>query len=89
MLRKRTEPYVIMDTKTQLLDIIQDYVDYPVEEIETDKSFKATAGVDSFVFIEMVGSIEDRFGISIPNGDLKNFTTINDIVSYIDYRKSA
>lgn len=78
-----------MDTKIQLLDIIQDYVDCPVEEIGTDEAFKATVGVDSFIFIEMVGSIEDRFGISIPNSDLKKFNTLNDIITYIDYRKSA
>lgn len=45
--------------------------------------------MDSFIMMEMVGSIEDRFGISIPNCDLKNFNTLNDIISYIDYRKSA
>ena len=78
-----------MDTKAQVLDIVQDYVDFPVEEIETDKSFKATVGMDSFIMIEMVSSIENRFGISIPNSDLKNFNTLNDIISYIDYRKSA
>ena len=78
-----------MDTKTQLLDIVQDYVDFTAQEIEPDKSFKATVGMDSFIMMEMVGSIEDRFGISIPNCDLKNFNTLNDIISYIDYRKSA
>ena len=77
-----------MDTKKEFLDILQDYVDFPVEEIHTDAPFKAAAGVDSFVFIEMISSVEDHFGIRIPNSDLVNFKTIDDIIGYIE-KKAA
>jgi acyl carrier protein len=36
----------------------------------------------------MISSVEDHFGIRIPNGDLIAFKTVDDIVSYIE-RKAA
>ena len=77
-----------MNTKTQFLNILQAYVDFPTEEIPTDKPFKAVAGIDSFMLIELISSIEDCFGFSIPNKDLQQFKTINDIVGYIDSRRN-
>ncbi len=77
-----------MNVKKEFLDILQDYVDFPVEEVNTDEAFKAASGIDSFVFIEMIASIEDHFGISIPNSDLIDFKTVDDIVGYIE-RKAA
>lgn len=77
-----------MNVKKEFLDILQDYIDFPVEEIHTDAPFKAASGVDSFVFIEMISSVEDHFGIRIPNCDLVTFKTVDDIVGYIE-RKAA
>ncbi|MBR3653281.1 MAG: acyl carrier protein [Bacteroidales bacterium] len=73
-----------MDVKKEFLDILQDYVDFPVEEVNTEEAFKAASGIDSFVFIEMIAAVEDRFGIRIPNSDLKGFSTIDDIIRYIE-----
>ncbi len=42
--------------------------------------------MDSFVFIEMVSAIEEHFGISIPNADLIDFRSIDDIVAYLSRR---
>ena len=75
-----------MDVKKEFLDILQDYVDFPVEEVNTDEAFKAASGIDSFVFIEMISAIEEHFGITIPNADLQGFTTISDIIRYIEAR---
>lgn len=75
-----------MDVKKEFLGILQDYVDFPVEEVNTEEAFKAASGIDSFVFIEMIAQIESHFGISIPNADLKSFNTISDIIRYIDSR---
>jgi len=77
-----------MNVKNEFLDILQDYIDFPVNEIHTDEPFKAVSGVDSFVFIEMISSVEDHFGIRIPNSDLVAFKTVDDIVGYIE-RKAA
>jgi len=77
-----------MNAKQEFLDILQDYVDFPVNEIHTDEPFRASSVVDSFVFIEMISAVEDHFGIRIPNSDLVGFKTVDDIVGYIE-RKAA
>lgn len=78
-----------MDIKRDFLSILQDYVDFPVEEIETSEPFKAVSGIDSFVMMEIVNSIEDHFSIAIPNNDLVHFRSIDDIVGYIGRRLAA
>ncbi len=70
------------------MDIIREYVELPAEEIPTGEAFKMAAGMDSFIFIAMVGSIEERFGIKIPNSDLRGFNTLDDIISYVDRKKA-
>ena len=75
-----------MDIRKELLEILQDYVEVPIEQINTSGSFREEGAVDSFVFIEMVSAIEEHFGISIPNADLIGFRSIDDIVSYLTGR---
>ena len=77
-----------MDTKETLLDIIREYVDVSADEINTDQAFKTAMGVDSFIFMAMISSIEERFNLSIPNSDLLTFKTLDDIIAYIDARKA-
>ena len=78
-----------MDIKTDFLAILQDFVDFPVEEIVTSEPFKAVSGVDSFVMMEIVNSIEEHFSIAIPNNDLVHVRSVDDIVRYIDRKLAA
>ena len=78
-----------MDVKKEFLGILQDYVDFPVEEVVTDVPFKAASGVDSFMLMELVGALEDHFGISIPNRDLTWLKTADDMIGYIEKRIAA
>lgn len=72
-----------MDIKKELLEIISEFVELPDEEIDTSKAFKSALGADSFVFLSMLGSIEERFNIRIPNEDLLTFKTMDDIIGYL------
>lgn len=72
-----------MQIKNDFLGILQDYVDFPVEEIVTDMPFKAASGVDSFMMIEMISAVEEHFGIHIPNRDILQLKTVDDMVGYI------
>lgn len=77
-----------MNVRKEFLDILQDYVDFPVSEIQTDQPFKATSGVDSFIFIEMMSAMEEHFHIVIPNADLLSLKTLDDMIAYIE-KKAA
>ena len=72
-----------MDVKKEFLGILQDYVDV------TDVPFKSASGVDSFMLMELVGALEDHFGISIPNRDLMGLKTADDLIGYIEKRTAA
>ena len=78
-----------MDVKKEFLGILQDYVDFPVEEVVTDVPFKVASGVDSFMLMELVGALEDHFGISIPKRDLMGLKTADDMIGYIEKRIAA
>ena len=78
-----------MDVKKEFFGILQDYVDFPVEEVVTDVPFKAASGVDSFMLMELVGALEDHFGISIPNRDLMGLKTADEMIGYIEKRIAA
>lgn len=75
-----------MDVRNEFLNILQDYVDFPVHEIAADESFKVASGVDSFMLIELISALEEHFAISIPNYDAMDFRTIDDIVHYLERR---
>jgi len=73
-----------MDIKEELFVILQDYIDVPTDEIDLDESLKMASGLNSFVFLSMVSSIEEHFGIQIPNDKLVEFKTLNDIIHWIE-----
>lgn len=75
-----------MDIKTKLLEIIQDYIDFPASEIEPDAPLRSMAALDSYVLIELVANIEEQFGVTIANEDIKDFKTLNDILRYLEAR---
>ena len=75
-----------MDIKKQLLDIVQDYIDFPASEIDPKVPLKKVAALDSFILIEMISSIEEKFGISISNSDVKEFKTLEDMILYLEKR---
>lgn len=73
-----------MDIKEELFEILQDYIDVPSEEIDLDESLKMASGLNSFVFLSMVSTIEEHFGVQIPNDKLVEFKTLNDIIRWIE-----
>lgn len=72
----------IMDTKSELISIVKDYVEIPENEIDTTLGLKFI-GLNSFVVLSMVSEIEDHFNVSIPDSKLMEFKTLDDIIAYI------
>ena len=72
------------NVKSEILEILADYVDTPVEEIDTAAGFKFSTGLDSFVLFSFIGAIEEHFGITIPNETLRSMSTLDDIIAHIE-----
>lgn len=72
-----------MNVKEELLSIVTDYIDTPIDKIDTSVGLKFI-GLNSFVVLSMVSEIENHFNISIPDSKLPEFGTLDDIVKYIE-----
>lgn len=74
--------------ETQVKQILADQLDLDMEEIKERALLTDDLGIDSFSSIEIVYDLEDKFGIEIPEKDLADVKTVDDIVTYIISRLS-
>ena len=61
---------------------IKTFDDFNIQGTKLENSYNSARAAAE----EMIAAIEDHFGISIPNADLKSFNTISDIIRYIEAR---
>ena len=62
---------------------ILQYVDCDPASITPQTEFLKDLKMNSYDIITMVGELEDEFGITIDNDDLKDIVTIDDFVKYV------
>lgn len=66
-----------------LAEIVNEIAGIPAEDVLPDKSFTDDLDVDSLSMVEVVVAAEERFGVKIPDDDVKNLKTVGDAVDYI------
>ena len=66
-----------------LADIVNEIAGVPQEEVTPEKSFTDDLDIDSLSMVEIVQACEDKFGVSIPDDQVKNLKTVGDAISYI------
>ncbi|WZL81512.1 acyl carrier protein [Vallitaleaceae bacterium 9-2] len=69
---------------SKLQDIIVEELGVDAEEVTMEATFADDLGADSLDLFELVMSIEDTFGVAIPNEELANIKTVKDAVDYIE-----
>ena len=67
----------------KLKDIISEYVGVPANQIDSKMSLSGDIGLDSFGLISLLCSIEDAFNVKIPDNELSNFQTFEDLANYV------
>ena len=70
----------------QIKEILKDTMDIDESKITLDAKLKEDLELDSLDSVELIMSAEE-FGIEIPDEDVMNFKTVNDIVNYIEEHK--
>lgn len=63
--------------------IIEERLGVSASDITPDKNLTNDLGADSLDSVELIMSIEQKFGISIPEDAAENIKTVGDIISYI------
>ena len=74
-------------TFEKVRDIIADQLSLDQEKILLTTVMAEELGADSLDLVEILMSLEDEFGISIPDEEIPNLKTIKDLVDYIDANK--
>lgn len=68
----------------RLQKLVRNYTHNDELEITEDTVFFMDLGLDSFDLVQIICEIEDEFDVEIPDKVLKNFTTVGDVVSYLE-----
>ncbi len=71
----------------QIKEILKDTMDIDESKITLDAKLKEDLELDSLDSVELIMSAEEEFGIEIPDEEVMNFKTVNDIVNYIEEHK--
>lgn len=71
----------------QIKEILKDTMDIDESKITLDAKLKEDLELDSLDSVELIMSAEEEFGIEIPDENVMNFKTVNDIVNYIEEHK--
>ena len=72
------------EVRSDLAEIVNEVAGVPVDDVQLDKSFTEDLDVDSLSMVEIIYAAEEKFGVRIPDDDVKNLKTVGDAVSYIE-----
>ena len=72
------------EIQADLAAIVEDIAGVSADDVQPDKSFVDDLDVDSLSMVEIVVAAEEKFGVRIPDDQVKNLKTVGDAVSFIE-----
>lgn len=80
---QKGEIYMSNDTELRVKAAVAEQLGMNVEDINNDASFMEDLGADSLDLVELVMSFESDFGITIPDEDSAELTTVQKAIDYV------
>ena len=71
-------------TIDKVKEIIANQLSVPADKLTDTTNIAEELGADSLDLVEILMSLEDEFGISIPDEAIPQIKTINDVVAFIE-----
>ena len=71
------------DVLAGLAELVNDETGIAADAVQKDKSFTDDLDIDSISMMTIVVNAEDKFGVKIPDEEVKNLITVADAVNYI------
>ena len=65
-------------------EILLEYTEVPANEITLATNLAADLDLNSLDIVNIVVAFEDEFGIEIPDRAIRDLTTVEDVVKYIE-----
>ena len=66
-----------------LAEIVNEETGVEVEDVPLEKSFTEDLDIDSISMMTIVVNAEEKFGVTIPDEEVKNLKTVGDAVNFI------
>lgn len=73
-----------MTTFEKLQEIIAEQLEIEIDDITPDSELIDDLGADSLDVVDLVMTIEDEFGMEVPDEALEKIRTVDDVVKYIE-----
>ena len=71
------------DVLAGLAELVNEETGLAADAVQLDKSFSDDLDIDSISMMTIVVNAEDKFGVKIPDEEVKNLVTVADAVNYI------
>ena len=65
-------------------NILVDELQIAEENITLDAELSSDLGINSIELADLVMICEEKFGITIQDDDIRKFTTVGDVVAYLE-----
>ena len=73
----------------EVREILAEHLDVDKDSIEMNSKLAEDLGADSLDAIDIVMTIEDQYAIEVPDENIENMKTVEDIVSFIESNTDA
>jgi acyl carrier protein len=64
-------------------EIIDEVAGVPADQVTPDKTFVDDLDIDSLSMVEIAVAAQDKFGVEIPDDQLKDLKTVQDVIDYV------
>ncbi|GLU49481.1 acyl carrier protein [Nocardiopsis ansamitocini] len=64
-------------------EIIDEIAGVPADQVSPEKSFVDDLDIDSLSMVEIAVAAQDKFGVEIPDDQLKDLKTVQDVITFI------
>ncbi len=68
----------------RVVEIIANQLQLDIDMIDGASKVMDDLGADSLDVVEMLMSMEESFGITVPDEDIEDLITVNDVVDYVE-----
>ena len=65
-------------------EMLAEALNISVDKVAADAKIVEDLGADSLDVVELLSRLEDEFGITIPDEDVENLVTVNDVATEIE-----
>jgi len=64
-------------------EIVDEIAGVPADEVTPGMSFVDDLDIDSLSMVEIAVAAQDKFGVEIPDDQLKDLKTVQDVINYV------